>query len=642
MKRLILFCILSIFILPSVTAQDESPIVEIARLGRGTINTIAWRPDGSLFVVGSGDGLWFYNESLETLAHIGTGYISLTKWSPDGEYLAVIAETADSCSVQIWKIDNAVSGELHEEYSGCAGDIAWFDSRLAISRNDGHVQVVDLEETNLIEFRIADEENLPYFAAKIAWSPDGSQIATVFASHLQIWNATTGELDYAFVEPNTIGWDSNFLEWHDDVLRTVCMDWGDVYYATYVCNWSIFEQKIVEEFVDVGGSGGGFAQVESIPEGILYIADTMARSIEPVILDGQSNEDFQMIGSGVAAARHPSEPLFAYGNGEGELFIYNLELDTSLSQARLHMPQVSDIAWHPSDGRLVVSGYGFDYPTTIWQMDENDEFGNAPVEIFEPEVSEEVAWYADGDLLVLSGISDGQTAAVTSGLVLDGNTYEEISLSGGLFQYDPIIRRAYDSQYEQYIDYTSNHEGLVFSNGNVILPQGESISSVVWSPDDSMVTALSYTYVYDSETSVYFLEIWDSQTLQSLYITGDNWIDGLQWSSDNRKLLFIKSSMQETVGNLLDVQSGEITEIALSDDLSYPVASTWHPDSQIFALGYRNNFTIYDAETGESIASFPLYQLKALDWSQDGQYIAAGGADGIVRIFDVSRIVSNN
>jgi hypothetical protein len=72
----------------NIVAQDNDTR-EILRLGRGTANSLDWRPDGKVLAVGSGTGIWLYDEKFETLGHWDNDGVVINKvrWSPDGIYL---------------------------------------------------------------------------------------------------------------------------------------------------------------------------------------------------------------------------------------------------------------------------------------------------------------------------------------------------------------------------------------------------------------------------------------------------------------------------------------------------------------------------------------------------------------------------
>jgi hypothetical protein len=57
---------------PEISAQDsqQNEYNEVLRLGRGTANDIAWRPDGQSLVVGGSLGVWFYDNDFNEIGYL--------------------------------------------------------------------------------------------------------------------------------------------------------------------------------------------------------------------------------------------------------------------------------------------------------------------------------------------------------------------------------------------------------------------------------------------------------------------------------------------------------------------------------------------------------------------------------------------
>ena len=93
---LILTAFLVIFTFaPTTFAQDYTqwglPEGAKARLGKGSINEIAYSPDGARLAVASSIGIWLYNtQTYQEIALLTghTGWVSSVSFSPDGRTLA--------------------------------------------------------------------------------------------------------------------------------------------------------------------------------------------------------------------------------------------------------------------------------------------------------------------------------------------------------------------------------------------------------------------------------------------------------------------------------------------------------------------------------------------------------------------------
>ncbi|RKU30512.1 hypothetical protein C6499_06175, partial [Candidatus Poribacteria bacterium] len=95
-----------------------------ARLGKGSINEIAYSPDGSLLAVASRIGTWLYDtETSEALALLTghTGGVTNVSFSPDGTILASAGGSFDR-TVRLWDVG---TGTLKSEITtGHLGDIS--------------------------------------------------------------------------------------------------------------------------------------------------------------------------------------------------------------------------------------------------------------------------------------------------------------------------------------------------------------------------------------------------------------------------------------------------------------------------------------------------------------------------------------
>ena len=120
-----------------------------------------------------------------------------------------------------------------------------------------------------------------------------------------------------------------------------------------------------------------------------------------------------------------------------------------------------------------------------------------------------------------------------------------------------------------------------------------------------------------------------------------NGIGDWEWQPNGENLAI---EVSPTTGNkiihFINIVGGETLPSIPIDSHSFNPDFAWSPDSRFIAVG--REVQVYEVATGQLVASVNIFGDVVLDWSRDGQYIAAGSTDGIVRIFDVSRIVSNN
>ena len=165
----------------------------------GELRSIAWSPDGTMLVSGAlGDSFKVWNFSNgEKVTTLDTGPNSTAgsaAWSPDGSCLATLSWWGDVSlwDTKHWQRIYRLPHQVGNEWciDGQRG-LAWSPTgdRLA-ARLSGWLAVWDTKTGQQL-FTIRAHVT---YATCVAWSPDGSRIATGSADHtIRIWNAETGE-----------------------------------------------------------------------------------------------------------------------------------------------------------------------------------------------------------------------------------------------------------------------------------------------------------------------------------------------------------------------------------------------------------------------------------------------------------------
>ena len=150
------------------------------------VTAVAWSPDGSRIVTGSGGGVlvWDAVTGEELLSLERSSQVDSVAWSPDGSR---IATASDDATIRVL---DAVTGVelLSLERIRLVRSVAWSPdgSRIATA-SDGDVRVLNA---------VTGEELLSLERSRlvrsVAWSPDGSRIAIASAGGVRVWDAVTG------------------------------------------------------------------------------------------------------------------------------------------------------------------------------------------------------------------------------------------------------------------------------------------------------------------------------------------------------------------------------------------------------------------------------------------------------------------
>jgi WD40 repeat protein/DNA-binding SARP family transcriptional activator len=163
---------------------------------------------------------------------------------------------------------------------------------------------------------------------------------------------------------------------------------------------------------------------------------------------------------------------------------------------------------------------------------------------------------------------------------------------------------------------------------------GTSLNSVigdgpVWSPSFDASGDLLLTY-WSTEGVV---RLTDLTTGESTSVPAS--VNAVQMSPSGDRVAV--SLSDEPYAMVVDVATQEVVvELEGLDDLVYETA--WSPDgSKLLTAGLNDGtFGLFDAATGERLATGTHPELITVAWSPDGTRAATGGYDGTTRVWDVS------
>lgn len=170
----------------------ESPVPgltlrRILRGHTGTINRIAWSPDGRLIASPSSDKtIHVWKIDTGELLQVLKGHqqrVTTVAWSPDGKYLAA---GGDAQRIIIWDIE---TGKLHRklkrEHTWFIISLAWSPdgSMLASGSWDNNIGIWDGTSGELLR-----KLNCSNHVVSVAWSPDGRTLASAdYDNSISLW-----------------------------------------------------------------------------------------------------------------------------------------------------------------------------------------------------------------------------------------------------------------------------------------------------------------------------------------------------------------------------------------------------------------------------------------------------------------------
>lgn len=158
------------------------------------------------------------------------------------------------------------------------------------------------------------------------------------------------------------------------------------------------------------------------------------------------------------------------------------------------------------------------------------------------------------------------------------------------------------------------------------------VRSLAWSPDNRFIASGgdfgdSTVQVWDATTGMH-IATWDK--LDRIF--------AVSWFPSSTEHIFASASFDTTV----QILSFDAQQHSLSLHLTYrghtgPVyAASWSPDGHYIASGGQDTtIQVWEAVTGHLITTYRGHTrpVKALTWSPDSQYIASGGDDQTLQVW---------
>jgi WD40 repeat protein len=556
------------------------------------VRSVAFHPEGGTLASAGDDGMVFLwdietgNALAEFTGHVD--YVRSVAFSPDGTYLA---SGSDDTTVILWNLETNRQERVFRHHDDYVRAVA-FSPRgdlLASAGDDSLINIINLKTGRRIHsFRAHDD-----YVRDIIFSPDGEKLISAGDDgRVRIW------------------------DYRQETLLNEHAEHGGYVYA-------VSAGPAGSNVVSGGDNGSLYVYNFDAQEIVFQASGISERDPE----QGEEPQDF------MCAAFHPREEVVAAGTIDGRIYVYDSAEGELLEELEGAGEAVYLLRFSP-DGRYLFST-GSEYKITIWDY---------------PSLTKAA---------VLEGFSDYVWAVD----VTADNSYLLCGDASGivhLFSMNDFSRQNRFQVYQSAVTdiaaqpgsnrfATSSESGRVDVWG---LPGGKRYKSL-GTPHTSMITGIEYSsdgkYLVTAELNGN-CAVWQAETyyeVTSGYIHDES-LYALDISLDETGDLIVTGGEAPALRVLRIPELEEITRAAEVESPVTKVAVS-AAGRQVLAVSEMGNVTVLETATGAA-----LYALEAPGggYPEDGEmfeedfmvltvavsgndrYLAAGGSDGVVRLWD--------
>lgn len=251
---------------------------------------------------------------------------------------------------------------------------------------------------------------------------------------------------------------------------------------------------------------------------------------------------------------------------------------------------------------------------------------------FAPQLQMTLSWPDRGTATGVAWSPDGQMLAVSGSLgvwLYQADTFMDIGHLDG--HEDIVTTIAWSPDSRMIVSGSRDRTLRVWdvSSGAAVAVFEEhrsNISSVNWSPDGAMVTSTSW----DDTT-----QIWNPLDAHVLYMIpapdSISGVDYAQWSTNGQF-----ATRTQSFVCVVELDTGNCL-VQMREPRSSSGTLAWSPDGRMIATGGGRGADIWDAAKGELLASFQGHEhyVHAVAWHPNNRWIASNSVDRTVKVWDV-------
>ena len=467
--------------------------------------------------------------------------------------------------------------------------VAWHieSRRLAEGTADGVIRVWDADRQQTTLTLQGPVPGVAYWGSEwIAWSPDGTRLAAGGRDGtVHVWAVASGEK-------------LRVLQAHEILLRTVAFSSDGRRLAAW--------------------EAGGTITIWNVETGT-----PLAEIVHP----GAISE----------GAWSPDDRLLASGHEDGTVTFSETQTGAPIASLQAQADRIYDLAWSPDSTRIATTSAN-DFFVNVWEVASQQKV-LGPLRHSHGITS--IAWEPNGRRIASGGMDQALKVwdAASGGeiVTLRGHDDPISSIAWG-----PDARLATAGSDGSMKVWDSLHD----QEASVVAADRRRATAVAWSPDGSRLASVGDEGI---------IRIWDAATRhQQLAIRAHGereiasqygLVRSLAWSPDGTRLA---SAALDGTARIWDAATGrEVFGFPGGHGAVWSVA--WKPDGTVLAAGLQDG-TIGIAERLDKTPTVRFFQahqnprrvetpegVRTVAWSPQGDRLASGGFDRLVKVWDPAR-----
>jgi len=372
-----------------ITISNASRVSQLARIGNGTINEIAYSPDGKTIAVASSIGIFLYNSrNLEMQSYFAEDNLILSlAFSPDGK---VLASGSNDGTIRLWQVADCSLLRTLKGYASVVMSVAFSPNGqvLASGSVDNTIRLWQVADGSLLRTLEGHTSNVE----SVAFSPNGQVLASGSDDGtIRLWQVADGSL-------------LRTLEGHTDWVSSVAFSPDGQVLASgswdnTIRLWQVADGSLLRT---LEGHTYYVMSVAFSPDGQVLASGSWETISLWRIADGSLLQTLEGYTSYVnSVAFSPDGQVLASGSDDSTVRLWRVADGSLLHTLKGHTDWVSSVAFSP-DGQVLASGSA-DGTVRLWRI-----ANGSLLRTFEGHIYwvSSVAFSPDGQILA-SGSADG-------------------------------------------------------------------------------------------------------------------------------------------------------------------------------------------------------------------------------------------